>query len=366
MKRLTIVQPYVPEYRVPFFEGLAEVLAADGVSCTVAAGSPDVVQAQRGDEADRAWITHIPTRRIRLGSRTASLGGARGSWKDADAVILGLLGSSLDNYRAIAQRRRRGLRVGLWGHIDSYVNDPNPLDTALERWQLRRADHVFAYTPGGAEFARQLGIERARITTVMNTTSTDELRLARDATTAEAVGAFRAANGIADRPTLGYIGGLDQSKRVDFLAATLDAMWALDPMVRVVVAGNGEHAALLEPAEARGQVVRVGYADEHLKALIGISASAFLNPGRIGLTAVDTLALGRPLLTTEWAYHAPEAEYLVDGVSRVTAVDDPEQYARVAVQLAHVEKAPEDWQYPTLDTMIQNFAGGVRRLLDMG
>jgi glycosyltransferase involved in cell wall biosynthesis len=365
MKRLTIVQPYVPEYRVPFFEGLAEVLAADGVRCTVAAGSPDAVQAQRGDEVDRDWIVRIPNRRIRLGSRTASLGGARGSWKGADAVILGLLGSSLDNYRAIAESRRTSLRVGLWGHIDSYVNDPHPLDAALERWQLRRADHIFAYTPGGAEFARKLGIGSSRITTVMNTTSTTQLRLARDSMTAEAIGVFRTANGLAGRPTLAYIGGLDRSKRVDFLAATLDAMWELDPMVRVVVAGNGEHAALLESAEARGQVVRVGYADEHLKALIGRSASAFLNPGRIGLTAVDTLALGRPLLTTGWAYHAPEAEYLIDGVSRVTAVDDPEQYAKVAVQLSHVQKAPEDWQYPTLDAMIENFACGVRRLLNM-
>lgn len=33
-------------------------------ACTVATRTPDVVQAQRGDEVDRDWITRIPTRRI--------------------------------------------------------------------------------------------------------------------------------------------------------------------------------------------------------------------------------------------------------------------------------------------------------------
>ena len=35
MKQLTIIQPYVPEYRVPCVEGLTEVLATDGIACTL-------------------------------------------------------------------------------------------------------------------------------------------------------------------------------------------------------------------------------------------------------------------------------------------------------------------------------------------
>lgn len=364
MKRVTIVQPYVPEYRVRFFEGLRASLAADDIECTITAGHPDAVQGERGDSAERPWIRRMPTRRLSLGGRSITLGNSQASWVDADAVIVGHVGSALDTYRALLRRRRSNLRVGVWGHIRSYVNDPNPFDAALERWQLRRSDHVFAYTPGGAEYAEQVGVDPERITTVMNTTATEHLRDACDAMSPSTVDAFRAAHGIDGHPTLAYIGGLDESKRIDFLADALDAIWSLDPTVRILVAGKGRQSFLLDQAEARGQVVRLGYADLHLKALIGMSASALLNPGRIGLTAVEALALGRPLLTTGWAHHAPEAEYLVEGTSRMTTAENPDSFAAAAVALSHDRRAPRDWPYPRLDTMIRNFASGIKQLLD--
>jgi glycosyltransferase involved in cell wall biosynthesis len=361
MTRLTIVQPYIPAYRVAFFEGLRDELRPDGIELRVAAGSPQGAQETRGDAVMPDWVTTIPTRRAAFGGRSLLLGGARASWKDSDGVILGLLGSSLDSYRAIADRRR-GIRVGWWGHVASYVNDAHPLDAALERWLLRRADHVFAYTPSGSAFAERLGVEPDRISTVMNTMATDELVHARQQLDADTVTEFQAEYGVAGSPMLGYIGGLDESKRVSFLAAALDAMWASDSSVRVLIAGKGELTHLLDAASQRGQVIRLGYADSRTKVLIGQSVAGLLNPGRIGLTAVDALVLGRPILTASSRYHAPEAEYLEEGASLVTTTDDPVQYAKAAVLLARSQRAPQAWSYPTLGAMIENFASGVRRM----
>ncbi len=235
MNHLVIVQPYVPEYRVAFFEGLRERLRFDDIECTVAAGDPAGVQAGRGDAASANWIVEVPSRRLALGSRSLQLGSSRSAWRGADAVILGLLGSSLDSYRAVLHRRS-GIKVGFWGHIAPYVNDPHPLDLAAERWLLRRADHVFAYTPGGARFASEIGVASRRITTVMNTTAATQLRQARQDVTPQMAEEFESTNGLSGHPTLGYIGGLDASKRVEFLGASLDEMWARDPSVRVVVA----------------------------------------------------------------------------------------------------------------------------------
>jgi hypothetical protein len=44
-------------------------------------------------------------------------------------------------------------------------------------------------------------------------------------------------------------------------------------------------------------------------------SSAIWMPGRVGLVAVDALALGLPVLTTHFPFHAPELEYLVEGRS---------------------------------------------------
>ena len=49
MSEVWIVQPYVPNYRVPFFEGLSTALRESGIILKVVAGQPDAVQAKRGD-----------------------------------------------------------------------------------------------------------------------------------------------------------------------------------------------------------------------------------------------------------------------------------------------------------------------------
>ena len=40
MTRLLIVQPYVPSYRVPLFDGMRKTLGEAGIEMAVAAGMP--------------------------------------------------------------------------------------------------------------------------------------------------------------------------------------------------------------------------------------------------------------------------------------------------------------------------------------
>jgi hypothetical protein len=57
-----------------------------------------------------------------------------------------------------------------------------------------------------------------------------------------------------------------------------------------------------------------------------------LMPGRVGLVAVDCLALGLPMITTTFDRHAPEAEYL-NGDVRVATEQLPGPFARAVVDL---------------------------------
>ncbi|WP_183042330.1 glycosyltransferase [Microbacterium sp. AG1240] len=229
---------------------------------------------------------------------------------------------------------------------------------ALERMLMKRSDQVFAYTPGGAEFARESGVNLDRITTVMNTLDTS---YASQALAPDTVLAFRERWGL--RPgerVYGYIGGLDASKRVGFLAESLDRLWEIDRSARVLVAGEGRDADLLSSHVNRGQVVRLGFADNSTKAAIGAVSSAILMPGRIGLIACDALALGVPLVSTRWPFHAPEAEYLQEGDSVFYAADEPADFARVVHGGAFVRRKRT---VPSLEQMTENFAHGVHRML---
>lgn len=363
-----IVQPYVPRYREVFFVSLIEMLGAEGVSCRVAAASPSGTQLARGDAVSADWIVNYSQRNVRIRGRSLGLGGARRLWKNDDAVIVGHLGSSLDTYSALYDASRNGLRVGLWGHIKPYVSAGHPLDLALERWQLGRCDRVFAYTPGGRDYAVAAGVDAHKVTTVMNATDTSQLLGARNALTSAHVESFMSKHQLKSGRTLGYIGGLDSSKRIAFLVATLDRLWATDPDLKIVVGGQGSDESLLDEARRRGQVVMLGYATVDDQALIARASSALLMPGRIGLVAVDALVLGIPILTTDWPYHAPEHEYLVESVTRFTAANDVDSFAslvrRFLAQSASgsTRRGPE-WNFPTMDAMVENFGSGILQML---
>lgn len=362
--KLVIVQPYVPKYRLPFFSRLVSRLAAEDIECVIAAGSPEGIQRGRGDEATAPWIVPIRSHSLHFGGKSLTLGGSRRAWKSADAVVIGLLGSSLDTHRAVLESRAYNRPVGVWGHIKSYTQQPHPLDLALERWQMRHASHVFAYTEGGRNYALDQGIETDAVTAVMNTVDTDSLSAAVEALSSTDREAFRERHNLVDGRVVAYVGGFDESKRTEFLASVLEHLWRLAPDVRILVGGNGEQRRLLNSSIERGQSILLGYVGDREKALLGDLAGALLSPGRIGLIAVEALVLRLPLITTDWPFHAPEVEYLVEGSSRLTAPNDPEMYAAyVASFLASTPLRPPRGEYPKMDDMVSNFSDGAMKLL---
>lgn len=361
-----IVQPYIPRYRVEFFQRLQSVLEASGVRLRVFAGVPSGVQAARRDDADLPWRTQIEQRELRIGRASIKYGDASSHWKDCDALIVGAMGTSLDTYRALAASASRKVSVGVWGHIAPYVRRGNLLDLGLEAIQMRLASRVFAYTPGGAAYAEARGVPASRITTVMNTIDTDELSSAMVAAQESDTSELRIPQWPSGWPVYAYIGGLDSSKRIDFLAESLAVLWERNASVRVIVAGSGADEYLLDDAVERGQVERIGYADAYTKARLALMLRAYLNPGRIGLLAVDALVTGRPILAAQHAWHAPEKEYLVEGQSILTSAPTPEAYAELIN--CHATKSESlnspAFEFPTIDQMVQNFSVGALSLLN--
>jgi glycosyltransferase involved in cell wall biosynthesis len=371
MRRLVIVQPYVPTYRRPFFDALCEKLAEHEVSLEVAAGIPDGAQLQRGDAASGEWLRPIVQRKFVARGHSIGLGGSRKVWRDADAVIVGHLGSSLDTYQALVLGKvRRSMKVGVWGHLKSYVGESHAVDAALERWQLRMADHVFAYTEGGAKYARSVGVSAERLTTVRNTVDTSNLISHADLIDEPSIDKFEHESGLYRGRSVVFVGGMDESKRIGFLAESLDHLWRLDPSIRVGLGGRGKDEALFGEALTRGQAIRLGYVAPEKLAMLGRVSSGMLMPGRIGLIAVECMSLGMPVLTTDWPYHAPEAEYLTEGTTRLTAPNNPLGYAEMVAR--HVQEwgqprpasSSARASVPTLEDMVDRYAEGVFRLLD--
>ena len=359
-REIVIVQPYVPKYREPFFKGLQDTLKENDIFLTIACAEPASLSSSRGDSVLLTNMRHYKEKGLTIAGKRVRLGTAHPIWKKADAVIVPDYGSSLDSN--LASLRFLGpRRVGIWGHIKTYNSIEVPLDKAIERWQLRRASHIFSYMPSGRDYAMGIGVPQERITVVYNTFDTEDL--SNQIRSLRREGFVSLIEGTDPDDVLAYIGALDRSKRIDFLASVLDRLWILNKSIKIIIAGSGEDEHLLECAVARGQAIKTGYADNRVKAQIGMSAGRIIAPGAIGLLAVDALTLGLPVLALDGIKHGPEIEYLTEGGNLFKCANKVEDFADLVMQRfnygLHPKAAP-----PLLSNMISNFAQGIMKMLD--
>jgi hypothetical protein len=150
------------------------------------------------------------------------------------------------------------------------------------------------------------------------------------------------------------------------MVRVLDLLWEIDPQIRLLVGGRGNQEHLLNPAVKRGQVVMLGSVGPEQKALIFRVSQALLCPGRIGLIAVESLAVGLPILSTDWDLHAPEVDYLTSGKDIFASSDRESEFSRLVLDhLLYTAELPKHVgkDYPTIEDMAHNFAGGVTRML---
>ena len=127
-------------------------------------------------------------------------------------------------------------------------------------------------------------------------------------------------------------------------------------MLRVVRRGDRH--------DARDLTVACRFEGDFTEAFVeGRTATVLLNPGRIGLTAVDALALRIPIVTTSTALHGPEAEYLIHGESVFATADDPSAFVEAALAL-DIAPLPVSDSLPTLGHMVDRFVSGTLAMLD--
>lgn len=322
-KRVTILQEYVAEYRVAFFESLVAQCANLGIDLEIAAGTPRSSQAQRGDIAQSLTTTHLKQREVQVLGRRMTFRNSARFYATSDLVVVEQARRNLDLYLALFFRKSR---VALWGHGVDVVESKGRLSVQLLRRITMRAAWFFAYTEGGARSVAELGFPTKRITVLRNSTDTSALRRERDAVAESQTQRVRSQLGLTG-PTALFVGALDPSKRLDFLVESASQLAARDPTFRLLVAGDGPLRREIEKAAAENQaVVYVGRAKGDRLAELASACDVIMMPGRVGLVAVDAFALGLPVVTTDWPWHAPEREYLDDSTC-ITTPDNVHEFA---------------------------------------
>jgi glycosyltransferase involved in cell wall biosynthesis len=362
--KVLVTQPYVPAYRVPLFSALAEQLIEDGHELVLVAGSAGPKQRERGDSA-HASVAHV-MRELLLklpGGREIRFRLLPRSFR---RTSFGVVISELDPTNVFIwgyHLRHPRTPVVLWGHGASFVSKGSRASATARALLVRlTASAVLTYSEQGrASLRATLKRSQPPIYVVGNSTDTASLRDARASLTPDEEAKARQLVGSGDRAL--FVGGLDESKNITELLAAARHATALDPSFKLVIVGQGVLSELVAAAVVDGTAVWVPAARGRELAAIAQNCESLWMPGRVGLVAVDALALGLPLITVNHDSHAPELEFLKHG--EVHFVDsDPKAFAveaRDAARAPHRERASED--LPSVEQVAARIRQAILRFL---
>ncbi|WZH52242.1 MAG: glycosyltransferase family 4 protein [Nocardioides alkalitolerans] len=367
---VAIVQPFVPTYRAPLFDALADEMRQRGLTLEVWHDQPRGRVAARGNATSGPWSVPIKQRRLSVRGRNVTYRPVVRDARKAALVVAGLASGNVETYALAADRR---VRLALWGHGRNFTAANNPVDAALEGWLIKRSRHVFVYTAAGAAHLEQSGVDPDKLSVVRNSTDTKAVVDARGSSSPESA-RRSVVTWPADGERVGlFVGAYDVSKRLPFLFESADLIHAGDPGFRLWVAGDGpERSYVAAQVEQRSRWCRLlpRLSPDDLGAISHL-VDVVLMPGRVGLVAADALAMGVPIATTRHDFHAPEVEYLDESTS-LWSDAEPQAYASLVSdylgdgrrQETVREAARAAVRDISVEAAAQRFARGIDRALD--
>lgn len=369
-------QAWIPGYRLPFFERVRDQLDDRGIAFELVHGHPYGDDAAKGSAATVAWARLVEHRVVRVGGRHLTwqpfLRYARG----ADLVICEQAASQLAVYAAFARAAIRPYqRFALWGHGRNFqTGTASPVGEAVKRWISRRADWWFAYNERSVKALSEIGVPRDRITNFQNAIDTSRLAGARKRLDEGDLAVLRAQLGIdADHVAI-YVGGMYREKRLPYLLSACEEIHRALPGFSMLFIGDGPEAPLVQDyVRSRPWAHFLGALFDEDKAAYVRLATLQLMPGLVGLTVLDSFALGVPLVTVADSEHSPEVAYVQDGENGVILPvgATPTDYAERVVGLLEepeerrrlVDGCRRARSVYTLDAMVDRFVSGVEAAL---
>jgi glycosyltransferase involved in cell wall biosynthesis len=370
-RHVAIIQPAVPLYRVPFFTRLMAAAEEEGIDIDVFGGETPTEIRARGDSSDAAFVGVLSTHELKFRGRSLFYKSTdpvrRGGY---DLVILEHAIRNIETYELLV--RLRGRRVAFWGHGRTYTKKISPRQASFKYWLARRATWFFGYTAGGVEAVIAHGFPRGRTTVLNNTIDTAALRADLFMLSDSEVLEFSRQHDLRGRTAL-YLGGIDTDKRIPFLLESSVMAHDLCPEFRLLIAGNGHDRPIVEAfVEHNSWASYLGAVHGRDKALALAAAQAVSIPGRIGLVAVDSMVAGTPIVTTSFSNHAPEFDYLEDGVTAVITMENVDSYAAGLISFLNdrprqkemADRCRIESEKYTLDRMVCSFLTGIRLALE--
>jgi glycosyltransferase involved in cell wall biosynthesis len=334
--RVVIAYRYVPQYRYQFYNELRKELANRHIALQLIYGQPIEETASGWNSVDLGWGTKIDNRVLAVRGKTVCYQPIIKATASADLIIVEQANRLLVNYVLLARQRVGGPPVAFWGHGRNFQASASPvsrLSEAFKRWLARAPAWWFAYTEGVRAILTSLGYPPGKITVVQNSTDISDLKL--DQPPSSSIVEDLYGRPLPDKLCLS-IGELGSYKGLDLLLAAGERIASALPGFGLGIIGDGPLRQQLEEAARSTHWLQVlGPRFGRDLATITSAARLLLIPKGIGLVAVDSFAMGVPIVTIAGRRQMPEFEYLKNDINSVVLDENStaKEYADSVISL---------------------------------
>jgi glycosyltransferase involved in cell wall biosynthesis len=300
VKPIFVLQRILPDYREGFYAALKERLPNPFV---VTNGIDKFTQALGALRKSADWILPIKNTYL-LGNRLLWQSGHLRKILDTPLLVAELNPRILSTWLVLLLRRLLFRPSVVWGHSRS-LGERHPLIASLRFWQCRLAGAVLAYTSTQAEEFR-IRLPKLLVFVAPNScVSTRECAAYQGAAAVDVL----------------YVGRLIPEKKVDLLLKGFAAVAKRLPLEsKLKLVGDGPERPRLEALAAEsGSSQRIEFlghvTDETTLNSLYAGAACSVSPGYAGLSVIQSLAHGVPILVAVGENHSPEIEACIDNTT---------------------------------------------------
>jgi glycosyltransferase involved in cell wall biosynthesis len=338
MKKVAIVLDSIPTYRIPFFEELHRLGELKQIKYIVYTSTfnENVRQQNFSTEYLENKFISFP-RRIFWHTKLEAL-------DDADLIIMEqALHNPKLSWRFILNKNA-SIPTAFWGHGGYWTKKNSSIQEKI-LWKLvAKVDAFFAYSEEGAIRLVEHGFPLNRIAVLRNSVNSSKIYLERAKISPETHKTWMEKFEL-DSTNLGcFIGDLRKEKHLNFLFKAIIEIRRQVPDFQMIFFGNEALIAHISKWNANNPWIKLGgIAGEAEKAQLSLARPILINPGRVGLIAVDSIAMATPLVTRILDYtHAPEIDFLSPPESICVSAADLDSYVSAVVNLLKDNEMKED------------------------
>jgi L-malate glycosyltransferase len=370
-KKVVILYRTLPQYRIEFYNMLKKELNEHNISLTLIYGS--VKSEEKENISQIKWAIFKENKILSIGPLQLIWQPCLKEIETADLVIVEQANKLLINYILFIRRMIGKQKFAFWGHGRNMQSSPSNIFNIVKRIYTNYCDWWFAYTDGVKHFLVENGYKEDQITVVQNAFDTKQLLQNFKSVTAKELSDIQIKYNIkAEDKVLLYCGSLYKEKRVAFLIEAADRLFKLGYIFKLIIIGAGPDEKIVKSLTTdRPWLIYAGAQFDHQKAVFFKLSDIFLLPGAIGLAVLDSFVMETPIITTEYPYHGPEFEYLINGYNGLITKNNIDDYVNAVSGLMKNEEQLNllkknchlSAELYSVENMTANFADGIRKIL---